>query len=76
MRYRVCVIKSFDEMLYNMMITDNNLIFCKPADDKEWVKYYQNYEALTVGSEEKVMGGYYRLIQFARYFASTAVRAY
>lgn len=44
------------------MITDPDIIFCKPADDPEWQKYFKNYEVITPGTEEKVMGGYYRII--------------
>jgi len=45
-----------------MMKMDNSIIFCKAADDPAWQKYFPNYEVLTPASEEKVMGGYYRLI--------------
>lgn len=65
MRFRVCLLRSFDEMIYQTMITDPDIIFCKPPDDPLWQKYFKNYEVITPGTEEKVMGGYYRIIQMA-----------
>ena len=57
-------------------MTDPDIIFCKAADDEDWQRYFKFYEVINPGTEEKVMGGYYRLVQMARYLQSTAVRVH
>lgn len=54
-------------MIYQTMMTDPDIIFCKAADDEEWQRYFKFYEVINPGTEEKVMGGYYRIVQMARY---------
>lgn len=73
MRFRVQLVRNCDELVYRYMQTDPNIMFCKPADDEEWQEFFSKYDQMAPGDEEKVMGGYYRLLQFVSYFNSTAV---